>query len=64
MTRRIADYPLAAGSEVISQLRKLARPLEGRTVAHVSSTRLAAGRGDLTWMVPLMNDLGMRARGT
>ena len=62
MTTRLVDYSASAGSEVISQLRKLARPLEGRTVVHVNSTRLGGGVAEiLTWMVPLMNDLGLRA---
>jgi len=62
VTRRLVDYSAAAGSEVIAQLRKLARPLHGRTVVHLSSTRLGGGVAEiLTGMVPLMKDLGLRA---
>jgi trehalose synthase len=62
VTPKLAEYSASAGSEVISQLRKLARPLEGRTVVHVNSTRLGGGVAEiLMWMIPLMNELGLRA---
>jgi len=62
MNVTLDDYAEAAGSEVIEQIRALARPLQGKTVVQVSSTRVGGGVAEiLTRLVPLMKDLGIRS---
>ena len=54
------DYAVVAGSDVIAQLRQLARPLAGARVVHVNSTRIGGGVAEiLTKLVPLMQELGI-----
>ena len=61
MTTRLAEYAEAAGSEVVEQLQKLAKPLKGKTVVHVNSTRLGGGVAEiLMWLIALMEDLGLK----
>ena len=40
MSIALRDYAEAAGPEVIDALERLARPLKGRRVVHVNSTRI------------------------
>ncbi|MGH9867138.1 MAG: glycosyltransferase [Candidatus Polarisedimenticolia bacterium] len=62
MMPRLDDYAALAGPEVTRQLRALARPLEGRTVVHVNSTRTGGGVAEILMrLVPLMQELGIRA---
>jgi len=57
------DYAAVAGPEVIDRLRQLARPLAGRTVVHVNSTRLGGGVAEiLAKLVPLTRELGLDVR--
>jgi trehalose synthase len=59
----LADYAPAAGPEVIDALLRLARPLRGRRVVHVNSTRVGGGVAEiLARLVPLMQELGLDAR--
>jgi trehalose synthase len=59
---RLADYAEAAGPEVIEQIRALARPLVGKSVVHVNSARVGGGVAEILMrLVPLMQDLGIRA---
>jgi trehalose synthase len=58
----LSDYAEAAGADVIDQLRRLARPLIGKTVVHVNSTRVGGGVAEiLVRLVPLMQELGIQA---
>ena len=62
MKPALADYAPAAGSQAVEQLRRLARPLAGKTVVHVNSTRVGGGVAEiLSWMIPLLEELGLRA---
>ncbi len=62
-SKRLAAYANIVGEPVIAQLRKLGERLAGASVVHVNSTRMGGGVAEiLTWLVPLMNDLGLRAR--
>ena len=57
------DYTEVAGSDVIAQLRQLARPLADARVVHVNSTRVGGGVAEiLTKLVPLMQELGIDTR--
>jgi len=61
--RGLDAYREAAGDDAIAQIRKLAKPLEGKTVVHVNSTKVGGGVAEiLDRLVPLMNELGIRAR--
>ncbi len=62
-SKRLNSYASIAGEPVISQLKKLGESLAGATVVHVNSTRMGGGVAEiLTWLMPLMNDLGIHAR--
>jgi trehalose synthase len=62
MDRTLLDYERVVGSNAISQLRQLAKDLEGATVVHVNSTRIGGGVAEiLNWLVGLMKDLGINA---
>jgi trehalose synthase len=61
-TTAIDRYAGPAGPEVIEQLRRTAKPLKGCRVVHVNSTRVGGGVAEiLSWLIPLMNDLGLEA---
>jgi trehalose synthase len=54
-------YAPHAGEEEIRLLRRMAEPLEGRTLIHVNSTRKGGGVAEiLERLVPLQNELGLR----
>jgi trehalose synthase len=62
MNRTLADYEPVVGSNSISQLRQLTCELQGASVVHVNSTREGGGVAEiLSWLIPLMNDLGLNA---
>ncbi len=54
------SYKKTVGPVAISQLRQLAKNLTGIKVVHVNSTRVGGGVAEiLSWLIPLMNDLGL-----
>lgn len=60
--KSIQDYRPIVGDEVIEELRQLAAQLEGAHVLHINATAFGGGVAEiLMTMVPLMNDLGLRA---
>jgi len=60
MKQSLDAYAAITGRDVIDKLRQLARPLEGKTVVHVNSTRLGGGVAEILHkLIPLMNDLGI-----
>jgi trehalose synthase len=51
-------YAAITGNDVIEKLRQLARPLQGRRVVHVNSTRMGGGVAEILHkLVPLLNEL-------
>ncbi len=61
-TKSLADYAPVVGDEVIAELRRLAAPLQGARVVHVSSTAYGGGVAEmLHTLVPLMRDAGLEA---
>jgi trehalose synthase len=61
-TKSLADYAPVVGDEVIAELRRLAAPLRGARVVHVSSTAYGGGVAEmLHTLVPLMRDAGLEA---
>jgi trehalose synthase len=62
MNKTLEAYEAVVGGAVIRQLRMLGERLKGLTVLHVNSTSEGGGVAEiLTWMVPLMRDLGLDA---
>jgi len=61
-SKSLALYEDVAGEVAVSQLRQLANSLTGARVVHVNSTREGGGVAEiLSWLIPLMNDLGLEA---
>ena len=62
MDRNLSSYEPVVGHHAISQLQQLADDLHGARVVHVNSTRSGGGVAEiLDWLIPLMNDLGLKA---
>ncbi len=61
-SNRLEAYADVVGCEVVEQLRLLARPLEGKKVLHINSTRTGGGVAEiLEQMIPVMGELGLDA---
>jgi trehalose synthase len=55
-------YEEVVGSKEIQRLRRLAERLAGKRIVHVNSTRVGGGVAEiLSWMVPMMQELGVDA---
>lgn len=62
MTTMLEAYAAITGDDVIRHLRQLARPLKGKSVVHVNSTRVGGGVAEiLDKLVPLTRDLEIDA---
>jgi trehalose synthase len=62
MNHVLADYEAVVGSASIRQLRQLGSRLTGTRLVHINSTREGGGVAEiLSWMVPLMRDMGIDA---
>jgi trehalose synthase len=60
---RIDDYASVAGTDSVEELRLLAERLAGRTILNINSTAVGGGVAEiLTRMIPLLKDLGVKAR--
>lgn len=60
---RLDDYETIVGETEIRDLRRLAEPLRGRKLQHLSSTLVGGGVAELlTRMTPMYRDLGLEAR--
>jgi trehalose synthase len=59
----LAEHAGIVGQDVVDQLQKLARPLAGKRVVHVNSTRVGGGVAEVLMnLVPLMQELGLVTR--
>jgi trehalose synthase len=62
MAASLKAYQKEIGEVAISQLRQIARGLEGARIVHVNSTKVGGGVAEiLSWLTPLMNELGCQA---
>jgi trehalose synthase len=62
MATLLDQYESIVGSDVIDQLRQLARLLVGKNVLHINSTKAGGGVAELLHrIVPLMRELGIDA---
>ncbi len=58
--RSLAEYEPVVGPEPLEELRRLAEPLRGLRVLHLSFTAFGTGVADfLGTIVPLLRDLGL-----
>lgn len=63
MSDLLGAYAKVAGERAVDQLRQLARPLVGRRIVHVNSTRTGGGVAEiLEKLIPLSRELGIDAR--
>jgi len=60
--KSLDDYREIVGEEVTTEIRNLAAPLRGARLIHLNSTAFGGGVAEmLTSLVPLMNDVGLKA---
>jgi trehalose synthase len=58
--KSLADYGTIATRGLMDEIRRLAEPLAGRRVAHVSATAFGGGVAEINYaLVPLMKDAGL-----
>jgi trehalose synthase len=61
-TKSLADYAPVVGDDVVAELERLARPLQGARVVHISSTAYGGGVAEmLHTLIPLMRNAGLEA---
>jgi trehalose synthase len=62
LSGKLAAYADVAGHDVIDHLRQLAKPLEGRKVVHINSTKVGGGVAEiLEQLIPMKRELGIDA---
>jgi trehalose synthase len=60
--KTLADYTHIVGWPLVDEIRKLAEPLRGRSVLHLSATAFGGGVSEILYtLVPLMRDVGLEA---
>jgi len=58
--KALADYATIVGPGLMDQIRRLAAPLAGRRVLHLSATAFGGGVAEINYtLVPLMRDAGL-----
>ena len=58
--KSIADYASLASRGVMDEIRRLAEPLAGKRVVHLSATAFGGGVAEINYaLVPLMEDVGL-----
>jgi trehalose synthase len=59
-SKSLSDYTHICGRELITEIRELAEPLQGKRVVHVSATAFGGGVSEILYtLVPLMKDVGL-----
>ena len=60
--KTLADYTHIVGWPLVDEIRKLAEPLQGKRVLHLSATAFGGGVSEILYtLVPLMRDVGLDA---
>src|SRR6266498_3157859 len=60
--KALADYATIATRGLMDEIRRLAEPLAGKRVVHVSTTAFGGGVAEINYiLVPLMSDAGLEA---
>jgi trehalose synthase len=58
----LADYRPIVGDAAVDEIQRLAEPLRGARVLHLNATAFGGGVAEiLSALIPLMNDLGLKA---
>ena len=58
--KALADYATIATRGLMDEIRRLAAPLEGRRVVHLSATAFGGGVAEINYtLIPLMQDAGL-----
>jgi trehalose synthase len=58
--KALSDYATLAARGLMDEIRRLAEPLEGKRVAHLSATAFGGGVAEINYtLVPLMADVGL-----
>src|SRR5256885_13534044 len=58
--KSLADYATIATRGLMDQIRRLAAPLQGKRVVHLSATAFGGGVAEINYtLVPLMADAGL-----
>ena len=60
--KKLADYSSIAGRGLMDQIQRLAEPLRGKRVLHLSATAFGGGVAEINYtLIPLMVDAGLEA---
>src|SRR5207344_3637400 len=58
--KSLADYATLASRGLMEEIRRLAEPLAGKRVVHLSATAFGGGVAEINYaLVPLMKDAGL-----
>src|SRR5213593_2050919 len=58
--KSLADYATIATRGLLDEIRRLAEPLHGKRVVHLSATAFGGGVAEINYtLVPLMADVGL-----
>src|SRR6476660_10381150 len=58
--KSLADYASLASRGLMLQIRRLAEPLQGKRIVHLSATAFGGGVAEINYaLVPLMADVGL-----
>jgi trehalose synthase len=61
-TKSLADYATLLGRGLFAEINRLAEPLQGKRVLHVSATAFGGGVAEINYtLVPLMRSTGLDA---
>src|SRR5918998_2517129 len=61
-TKSLADYGTISGRGLMAEIQRLAAPLEGKRVLHLSATAFGGGVAEINYtLVPLMRSAGLQA---
>src|SRR5688572_26781346 len=59
-TKSLSDYATIASRGLMDEIRRLAEPLQGKRVAHVSATAFGGGVAEINYsLIPLKSDAGL-----
>src|ERR671915_1041242 len=58
--KALADYATIATRGLMDEIRRLAEPLQGKRVVHLSATAFGGGVAEINYtLIPLMRDAGL-----
>ena len=61
--KSLADYATIATRGLMDEIKRLAEPLAGKRVVHLSATAFGGGVAEINYtLIPLMQDAGLETR--